>query len=109
MVIASVDFCLAPDHPYPAQVQDTRYGIRWLTAHASEFNASPDSVGETGVASGGHNLILGRCGLTTLGTRPSRHRTSTATTGPWPTRSQARQCWTPTPVISTPRVSRTTT
>ena len=57
-MIASVDFRLAPDHPYPAQVQDTRYGIRWLTAHASEFNASPDSVGETGAASGGHNLIL---------------------------------------------------
>ena len=57
-MISSVDFRLAPDHPYPAQVQDTRYGIRWLTAHASEFNASPDSVGETGAASGGHNLIL---------------------------------------------------
>ncbi|HBJ32881.1 MAG TPA: hypothetical protein DDY93_16120, partial [Dehalococcoidia bacterium] len=29
MVIASVDFRLAPDHPYPAQVQDTRCGTRW--------------------------------------------------------------------------------
>ncbi|HIM16085.1 MAG TPA: alpha/beta hydrolase [Dehalococcoidia bacterium] len=28
LVIASVDFRLAPDHPYPAQVQDTRCGIR---------------------------------------------------------------------------------
>ena len=57
-MIASVDFRLAPDHPYPAQVQETRYGIRWLTAHVSEFNASPDFVGETEAASGGHNLIL---------------------------------------------------
>ncbi|HAC17270.1 MAG TPA: hypothetical protein DCF78_01655 [Dehalococcoidia bacterium] len=29
LMIASVDFRLAPDHPYPAQVQDTRCGTRW--------------------------------------------------------------------------------
>ena len=58
LVIASVDFRLAPDHPYPAQVEDTSYGIRWLKAHASEFNASPDSVGGAGASSGGHTLML---------------------------------------------------
>ncbi|MDP6453201.1 MAG: alpha/beta hydrolase [SAR202 cluster bacterium] len=58
LVIASVDFRLAPDQPYPAQVQDASYGIRWLKAHASEFNASPDHLGGAGASSGGHTLML---------------------------------------------------
>jgi len=58
MVVASIDFRLAPDHPYPAQVEDTSYAIRWLKAHASEFNASPDSIGGFGSSSGGHTLML---------------------------------------------------
>jgi acetyl esterase/lipase len=58
LVIASVDFRLAPDHPYPAQVEDASYGIRWLKAHASEFNASPEHVGGAGASSGGHTLML---------------------------------------------------
>lgn len=57
-MIASVDFRLAPDHPYPAQVEDTSYAIRWLKAHASEFNASSQSVGGLGSSSGGHTLML---------------------------------------------------
>jgi acetyl esterase/lipase len=58
LVIASVDFRLAPDHPYPAQVEDASYGIRWLKAHASEFNASSEHVAAAGASSGGHTLML---------------------------------------------------
>ncbi len=58
LVIASVDFRLAPDHSYPAQVEDVSYAIRWLKAHASEFNASPNSIGGAGASSGGHTLML---------------------------------------------------
>jgi acetyl esterase len=58
LVIASVDFRLAPDHSYPTQVEDASYGIRWLKAHTSDFNASPEHVGGAGASSGGHTLML---------------------------------------------------
>ena len=40
------------------QLQDIHYGVRWLKAHASEFNGDPDSVGGIGYSSGGHTLPL---------------------------------------------------
>ncbi len=45
IVVAAIDFRLAPDHPYPAQIADVNYATRWLKAHAAEFNADPQSVG----------------------------------------------------------------
>lgn len=58
IVVAAIDFRLAPAHPYPAQVQDVNFAIRWLKAHAAEFNADPASVGGMGCSSGGHTLML---------------------------------------------------
>ncbi len=58
IVVAAVDFRLAPAHPYPAQVQDVNYATRWLKAHAAEFNADPSTVGGMGCSSGGHTLML---------------------------------------------------
>ena len=58
IVVAAIDFRLAPDHPYPAQVQDVNYAVRWLKAHAPDFNADPQTVGGIGSSSGGHTLML---------------------------------------------------
>jgi len=58
MVVASVDFRLAPDHPYPAMVQDANYAVRWMKAHASEFNADPRCLGGAGDSSGAHTMML---------------------------------------------------
>ena len=58
IVVAAIDFRLAPAHPYPAQVQDVNFATRWLKAHAGEFNADPASVGGMGCSSGGHTLML---------------------------------------------------
>ena len=58
IVVAAVDFRLAPEHPYPAQVQDVNFATRWLKAHAAEFNADPTTVGGLGASSGGHTLML---------------------------------------------------
>ena len=58
IVVAAIDFRLAPEHPYPAQVQDTNFAIRWLKANAARFNADPDTVGGMGCSSGGHTLML---------------------------------------------------
>ena len=58
IVVAAVDFRLAPAHPYPAQVQDVNYAARWLKANAAEFNIDPATVGGIGSSSGGHTLML---------------------------------------------------
>jgi acetyl esterase/lipase len=52
IVVAAVDFRLAPDDPYPAQVQDVNYATRWLKAHAKDFSADPNSIGGLGASSG---------------------------------------------------------
>ena len=58
IVVAAIDFRLAPAHRYPAQVQDIHYGIRWLKANAARFNADPATVGGLGTSSGGHGIVL---------------------------------------------------
>ena len=58
VVVASVDFRLAPEHPYPAQVADVNYATRWLKTRAGDFNADSKSVGLWGSSSGGHTALL---------------------------------------------------
>lgn len=58
LVVAAIDFRLAPKDPYPAPVSDVSYGARWLKAHAGDFNADPGSIGGLGSSSGGHQLML---------------------------------------------------
>jgi acetyl esterase len=58
IVVAAVDYRLAPQHPYPSQIADVNYATRWLKAHAGDFNADPHSVGGIGSSSGGHTVML---------------------------------------------------
>ena len=58
MVVAAIAFRRAPDHPYPAQVQDTNYAVRWLKLHAADFGIDPACFGGAGDSSGGHTMML---------------------------------------------------
>ena len=58
MVVVAVDFRLAPQHPYPAQIIDTNYATRWMKAQAGQLNIDPASVGAMGCSSGGHTVAL---------------------------------------------------
>ena len=58
MVVAAFDFRRAPDHPYPAQVQDTNYAVRWLKLHAADYDIDPACFGGAGDSSGGHTMML---------------------------------------------------
>ena len=58
MVVAAIDFRRAPDHPYPAQVQDTNYAVRWLKLHAADLGIDPTCFGGAGDSSGGHTMML---------------------------------------------------
>ncbi|MDA1127974.1 MAG: alpha/beta hydrolase [Chloroflexi bacterium] len=58
IVVAAIDFRLAPEHPYPAQVVDVNLAIRWLKSRAADFQADSDTVGAIGTSSGGHTVLL---------------------------------------------------
>lgn len=58
IVVAGIALRTAPAFPYPGMVQDTNYAVRWLKAHAADFNGDPDVIGGIGYSSGGHTLPL---------------------------------------------------
>jgi acetyl esterase/lipase len=43
---------------FPAAVHDCKTAIRWLRAHAKEYNIDPDKIGVTGFSSGGYLAVL---------------------------------------------------
>ena len=45
VVVASPDFRMPPEGPYPVSVSDIHLSIRWLKAHAKEFGSKPELVG----------------------------------------------------------------
>ena len=49
---------VAPEFPYPAQVQDANLAIRWARMHAGQYKGDPGAVGGIGYSSGGHTLPL---------------------------------------------------
>ena len=58
LVVASIGQRVGEGFPYPLQIQDIHYGVRWLKAHAAEFNGDPKALGGIGYSSGGHTLPL---------------------------------------------------
>jgi len=55
--VAAVDFRQPPEAGYPASICDVNLAVRWLKAHAAEFNGTT-SIGAFGNSSGGHQVVL---------------------------------------------------
>ncbi len=57
-VVASVDYRLAPQHKFPAQIEDVKCAIRFLRAQAARFHLDPNRIGAWGHSAGGHLVSL---------------------------------------------------
>ena len=57
IVVAAIDFRQPPEAGYPASICDVNLAVRWLKAHAAEFNGTT-RVGAFGNSSGGHQVVL---------------------------------------------------
>jgi acetyl esterase/lipase len=53
IVVASVEYRLAPEHPYPAPLEDCYAGLTWFAAAAPEFGADASNLAIGGASAGG--------------------------------------------------------
>jgi acetyl esterase/lipase len=58
LVVASVDFRLGGQAPYPASMMDINFATRWLKSRAPDFKATAEGLGGLGLSSGGHMVML---------------------------------------------------
>ena len=52
-VVVTVEYRLAPEHPYPAAIDDCHAGVNWTHDHAEEIGLDPARLGIAGRSAGG--------------------------------------------------------
>lgn len=70
--IVSINYRLSGVAKYPAQINDCKGAIRWMKAHAADYNFDTNRIGVWGSSAGGHLVALmgttGDVGATTIDT-----------------------------------------
>ncbi len=52
-VVVLIDYRLAPEHPYPAQLEDSLQVWHWMRDHGAAYNIDPDRIIGAGDSAGG--------------------------------------------------------
>jgi acetyl esterase/lipase len=62
-VAVTINYRLSNEAPFPAALEDCKCAVRWLRAHAKEYNLDPAHIGAYGNSAGGHlAMLLGMVG-----------------------------------------------
>jgi len=79
---AAVEYRLAAEALWPAQIEDCKAGIRYLRAHAEQYGINAERIGVWGASAGGHLVAM----LGSTGSTPELEGS-----GGWPEQSSAVQ------------------
>jgi acetyl esterase/lipase len=60
--VAAINYRLMPENPFPAEIMDAKCAIRFLRAHAAEYQFKTEKIGLWGGSAGGH--LVAMVGLT---------------------------------------------
>jgi len=56
--VYNIDYRLAPEHRYPAQLEDVRAAFAWLHGHARSLSVDPQRIAVMGYSAGAHLALL---------------------------------------------------
>ena len=56
--VVNFTYRLAPEHRYPAQIEDTNAVVEWILKHSEEYGFDTDNIFAVGDSAGGHLLSV---------------------------------------------------
>ncbi len=57
-VTVNINYRLLDEAPFPAAIEDVKNAVRWLRAHADQYNVDPDRIGGYGHSAGAHLALM---------------------------------------------------